>query len=82
MAYQVELHLRRLRQDVAKKRAAAQALSRRRTASSEQVLNARRQLLAALEEYASTVERHGWPVPPSIRRDMYLMRSLCGLPLP
>ena len=82
MAYQVELHLSRLREDVAQKRAAAQAVSRRRAASSEQVLKARRQLLAALEEYACEVERRGWPVPPSIRRDMRLVRSLCGLPLP
>jgi len=48
VAYQVELHLRRLREDVARKQPAAQAASRRRCASSEQVLNVRRQLLAAL----------------------------------
>ena len=44
----------------------------------EHMLPARKATLSALEAYASALDRHGWPVPPRMRLDIQLLRSLCG----
>ncbi len=35
--------------------------------------------LQALEAYARAVHVHGWPVPPRMRAEIQLLRSLCGV---
>jgi hypothetical protein len=47
-------------------------------ASALSMVPARRASLAALEAYAGALDRRGWPVPPKMRRDLQLLRSLCG----
>jgi len=40
--------------------------------------SARLASLTALETYAGVLDRNGWPVPPRMRFDIQLLRSLCG----
>ena len=35
--------------------------------------------LKALEAYARAVHGRGWPVPPKMRAEIQLLRSLCGV---
>jgi hypothetical protein len=58
---------------------AAHAQTRGHGASAWHEQDARRELLAALEEYATELARHRWPVPPGIRDELRLNRALCAL---
>jgi len=43
---------------------------------------ARQAALHALENYAAALQRHGWPLPPKMRLELHLLRSMCGQRLP
>jgi hypothetical protein len=48
-------------------------------ANSALMLPVQHDSLEALEAYARAVHVHGWPVPPKMRAEIQLLRSLCGV---
>jgi hypothetical protein len=48
-------------------------------ASSAFMLPVQHDSLKALEAYARAVHGRGWPVPPKMRAEIQLLRSLCGV---
>jgi hypothetical protein len=50
----------------------------RRGSSAHDLHTARAAALRALEGYAGALHERGWPVPPKMRTDIQLLRSLCG----
>jgi hypothetical protein len=49
-----------------------------RDGSSNLVLSTRYDTLIALEDYAAALESHHVPIPPSVNRDLRLLRGLCS----
>jgi hypothetical protein len=52
----------------------------RRGTSANDLHAARAASLRALEGYAVALQVRGWPVPPKMRTDIQLLRSLCDPP--
>jgi hypothetical protein len=73
-----QVDLEDLLAEVVRTRNAQQEAQRQRGATTEALRPARLSALAALEAYAGALDRHGWPMPPRMRFDIQLLRSLCG----
>jgi hypothetical protein len=70
--------LRKLLAEVFRTRAAQHEEQAQRGSSGASVPPARRASLQALETYAAALEHHGWPLPPKMRTELHLLRSMCG----
>lgn len=70
--------LRALLAEVFRTRAAQHEEQAQRGSSAVSLPPARRASLQALESYAAALERHGWPLPPKMRTELHLLRSICG----
>lgn len=49
-----------------------------RGATAQTLLPVRRATLQALENYTVALHQRGWPTPPQMRRDIQILRALCG----
>jgi hypothetical protein len=73
-----EEELRVLLEEVFRTRADQQAQQSRRGSNAHELHAARSASLEALEGYAGALTERGWPLPPRMRNDIQLLRSLCG----
>jgi hypothetical protein len=73
-----ELELRALLAEVFRTREDQHTQQSRRGTSAHDLHAARAAALRALEGYAVALHDRGWPVPPKMRTDIQLLRSLCS----
>jgi hypothetical protein len=70
--------LRALLDEVFRTREDQHTQQSRRGTSAHDLHSARAAALHALEGYAVALQERGWPVPPKMRTDIQLLRSLCS----